>query len=287
SGKTKARKMATASKNWDDHAALYNDVFHRSTIQYARTALEIANFDPTKSKSFLDVACGPGGLSLMAYETGAFSKIHATDFSSEMINNVKISPAMKKVFEDPHVTFTTDVVDGQTLSGIESSSFDVVGSNFGIFLFQDRIAAWKSAWRVMKPGGTLIATSWDEDSALMHLLKPVLTKLNLPPPSPNSTRSFVGFEKEVRDCGFNDVKIFQITHPFYFKTAKDFVESTIDNAVFGSIMKQVADPERELLQAVTELKDIDESVDVKTLPEWNKPVLYHSKANILFAQKHL
>jgi ubiquinone/menaquinone biosynthesis C-methylase UbiE len=45
------------------------------------------------------------------------------------------------------------VRDGQAL-GLDDGTFDAAFSCFGIFLFQDRAAAWRSAAGAVRPGGT-------------------------------------------------------------------------------------------------------------------------------------
>jgi demethylmenaquinone methyltransferase/2-methoxy-6-polyprenyl-1,4-benzoquinol methylase len=97
----------------------------------------------------LDVAAGTGDLSIAMARTGIPSRVVATDFVSEMLDIAKVKAAdimggpTKLVFE---------MQDGQALT-FSDATFDVVTVSFGIRNMPDRIAGFREALRVLKPGG--------------------------------------------------------------------------------------------------------------------------------------
>jgi SAM-dependent methyltransferase len=44
---------------------------------------------------------------------------------------------------------------------VEDASFDVVACQFGVMFFPDRVAALAEARRVLRPGGTIVISTWD------------------------------------------------------------------------------------------------------------------------------
>ena len=118
--------------------------------QYCRKALLQAGFNG--SGKVLDVACGPGTLSLLIHQD--VKEIHGIDFSPGMvkcfnrelerrgINNVK-----------------TYNMDGQHLE-FSDNTFDWAFSIFGLIFFPDRNKGFREIIRTLKPGGRAAITSW-------------------------------------------------------------------------------------------------------------------------------
>ncbi len=52
-----------------------------------------------------------------------------------------------------------EVRDGQSL-GLEAASNDATFSRFGIFLFPERLVAWKAAAEVLRLGGLFVTSVW-------------------------------------------------------------------------------------------------------------------------------
>jgi ubiquinone/menaquinone biosynthesis C-methylase UbiE len=115
----------------------------------------------------LDIACGTGALALpalagaqrerMATGTGqGGGLVTATDFSAGMVEQTRREAVTSGTDAD---LLRAEVQNGEALTYADAS-FDAVFSCFGIFLFQDRMAGWREALRVLKPGGTFATTVW-------------------------------------------------------------------------------------------------------------------------------
>lgn len=64
----------------------------------------------------------------------------------------------------------------KALDTIPDSSVDIVMSAFGLYHFQDPNAAIKSIHRILKPGGSFIATTWDS-IALESIANRIMSKV--------------------------------------------------------------------------------------------------------------
>jgi ubiquinone/menaquinone biosynthesis C-methylase UbiE len=93
----------------------------------------------------LDVAAGGGALSIPAARLGL--SVLATAFSPAMVERLQ-----QNVREQGLPNLQVKVMDGTALE-LGDKSFDMVCSQLGIMLFQDRLKGLREMARVTKPGG--------------------------------------------------------------------------------------------------------------------------------------
>jgi ubiquinone/menaquinone biosynthesis C-methylase UbiE len=139
---------------WDAIAAGYDRHVAPAEAELAGAALELARL--RSGDRFLDVAAGPGGLSLPAARLGA--KVVATDWSPKMIErfvarvrNERIPDAEGKVMDCHALDFA-------------ANTFDVTGSAFGVMLVPDQAKALREMVRVTKPGGRMVIVAYGSPS---------------------------------------------------------------------------------------------------------------------------
>jgi SAM-dependent methyltransferase len=106
----------------------------------------------TSGQRFLDVAAGPGGLSLPAARLGA--KVLATDWSPAMIERFEA-----RVRDEGLSNAVGRIMDAHDLK-IADNSFDVTGSQFGVMLVPDQPLALREMVRVTKPGGRVLLIAY-------------------------------------------------------------------------------------------------------------------------------
>ena len=135
---------------WDAIAGGYDEFVAPGEAPFANAALRLAGLNP--GERFLDVAAGPGGLSLPAVRLGA--KVLATDWSPAMIKRFEA-----RVRDEGLSNAQGRVMDAQDLD-IEDATFDVTGSQFGVMLVPDQPLALREMARVTKPGGRVLLIAY-------------------------------------------------------------------------------------------------------------------------------
>ena len=103
----------------------------------------------------LDLASGPGEPALTIAAALPHLRVVATDVSPDMV-----AQAAAKAAAVAGGNLTAQVADAQDLSAFADNSVDVVTCCYGFMFPADKVKALSEARRVLKPGGTLIATYW-------------------------------------------------------------------------------------------------------------------------------
>jgi ubiquinone/menaquinone biosynthesis C-methylase UbiE len=134
---------------WDALAASYDEHVAPGEAELATAGLRLARLQP--GDTFLDVAAGPGGLSLPAARLGA--KVLATDWSPKMIDHFNARVRTEGVDAEGRV------MDCHALD-LPDDSFDVTGSLFGVMLVPDQAQALREMVRVTKPGGRVLVIAY-------------------------------------------------------------------------------------------------------------------------------
>jgi ubiquinone/menaquinone biosynthesis C-methylase UbiE len=136
---------------WDAIAALYDKHVAPGEADLATAGLRLAGLQA--GDTFLDVAAGPGGLSLPAARLGA--KVLATDWSPKMIEHFNARAAGEQLDAEGRV------MDCHALD-LPDDSYDVTGSQFGVMLVSDQAQALREMVRVTKPGGRMLLIAYGD-----------------------------------------------------------------------------------------------------------------------------
>lgn len=137
-------KLEQQREAWDEFATAYDGAVTPMSMMAAEAALSIAGV--RSGDRLLDVAAGPGALSLPAARLGAH--VLAVDFSPQMVDLLD-----GRARNEGLANLEARVMDGTALE-LESSVFDVACSQLGIMLFPDRAAGLRELARVTRAGGT-------------------------------------------------------------------------------------------------------------------------------------
>ncbi|MDQ6997811.1 MAG: class I SAM-dependent methyltransferase [Mariprofundus sp.] len=219
---------------WDLVAEGYAEITMAMFEQYAEEAIAVCDLDA--DASVLDVACGPGTLSLLLADQVA--SVHAIDFSEQMLLQMdqKISDAG---FE--HVK--TQYGDGQALP-YDADSFDAVFSMFGLMFFPDRNKGFSEIYRTLKPGGKIAVSSWapvDQSPAMQMMfgaLKIIKPEMPEPKMAMASLENPEVFEQELKDAGFKDIQVQRVTKHFPVESVQKFWLAMVKGSVPMLMVKQ-------------------------------------------------
>ena len=192
---------------WDAIAAGYDEFVAPGEAAFANAGLRLAGLK--SGERFLDVAAGPGGLSLPAARLGA--NVLATDWSPAMIERFEA-----RVRDEGLSNAVGRVMDAHDLK-IEDDTFDVTGSQFGVMLVPDQPLALREMVRVTKPGGhvLLIAYGSPEEFETLQLFIAALQAVvpdfeglpDDPPPLDFQVADPEVMRQRLTDAGLRDVVV--------------------------------------------------------------------------------
>ena len=157
------------------------------------------------ARRILETAAGTGIVTAALARALPEAEIVATDLNPDML---AVAAAH---LDSPRVTFAP--ADAQSLA-FADSDFDLVVCQFGAMFFPDRIAAYREARRVLKPGGALLFNVWDRLDANPASQAVAEAVAGLFPDDPPSFLSRVPFgyhdkariEADLRAAGFAAVE---------------------------------------------------------------------------------
>ena len=171
---------------------------------FSKDALALA---PTPAGArLLDVAAGPGTLTLLAAESGR--SLAAIDFSPQMVTN------LKRRLNGAQLGADVRLGDGQALPWGEAE-FDAAFSMFGLMFFPDRAKGFAELYRVLKPGGVAVVSSWAPFHGIFKSVMAAMREI-LPDIAFGSGKGPLGdpdeFAAELTAAGFSDVQVTPHTH---------------------------------------------------------------------------
>jgi SAM-dependent methyltransferase len=167
-----------AADHFDDAPLSFWDHCGRRTVEFAGIG---------RGDAVLDVCCGAGGSALPAAErVGPAGRVVGVDLAERLLERARAKARERRLDN-------VELVAGDlTCLDVADASFDVVLCVFGIFLAPDMDGAMAELWRTLRPGGTLVVTTWG-----VRLFEPANTaywdaveaeRPDLRPPSPPQLR---------------------------------------------------------------------------------------------------
>lgn len=105
-------------------------------------------------KQVLEIAAGTGRVTRhILKKIGNNAHLTATDLNPDML------AIAKETINAPNITW--QVADAQDLP-FEDNSFDCIICQYGVMFLPDKDKGYSEAYRVLKPGGQFICTTWDK-----------------------------------------------------------------------------------------------------------------------------
>jgi SAM-dependent methyltransferase len=172
----------------------------------------------------LDVAAGPGTLSLLAAREGA--KVTAIDFAPRMI------AALRERAAEAGLDVESLVGDGMALP-LADGAFDVAFSMFGLMFFPDRPRGFRELHRVLVPGGRAVVSSWMplERSPVMNVVYKSFSELmdggGAPRDGMMPLSTPEACQREMSGAGFAEVTVHEVVAHVAYASSAALVDAMI------------------------------------------------------------
>jgi SAM-dependent methyltransferase len=172
---------------------------------FVEEALRLAALAP--GARIVDVAAGPGTLSLLAAPTAA--RVDAVDFAPAMIARLEArarEAGLDNVF--------AKVADGQALP-FADGGFDAAFSLFGVIFFPDRGRGLAELSRVVRRGAAVVVSSWPPATGVMAAVFSALREVTGAAPEPDVPPALgdaPSFAREFAAAGLGEVHVEQVAN---------------------------------------------------------------------------
>jgi ubiquinone/menaquinone biosynthesis C-methylase UbiE len=234
---------------WDAIAEGYAMYVAPQEVDLANEALRLVGLEP--GDRFLDVAAGPGGLSLPAARLGA--EVLATDWSPAMIERFEA-----RAREEGLSNVEGRVMDCHALD-LPDFSFDITGSQFGVMLVPDQPRALREMVRVTKPGGRVLVIAYGSP-AEFESLQVFISGLTAvapdfpglpddPPPLEFQVADPDVFRQRLTDAGLKDVRVERTAERPVFTSGQEMWDWVLyGNPIPGMLVADLSKDQRTALR---------------------------------------
>ena len=174
----------------------------------ADLARRVAALSPA---TVLETAAGTGVVTrALAPHLGKHATYVVTDLNSPMLERASAR-------QGPDERLSWRQADALNLP-FEDRSFDAVVCQFGVMFFPDRVAGYREARRVIRPGGRLLFNAWDriEENEFARVVTDAAAAIFPDDPpmflarTPHGYADVERIQSDLRQAGFSDIQIERI-----------------------------------------------------------------------------
>jgi len=213
-----------------DHKKWVSEIFDKAAPGYGKKSSAFFSYFGKRlveqvqipsNAQILDVATGRGAdLFPVAEALGFSGKVVGIDISTQMLKETS-----QEVLERNINSITLLHMDAEQLN-FSNDSFDFVFCGFALFFFPSITTALAEFKRVLKPGGTLVVSTWGDDSELDSWVNEEIRKLS-------NTKSLAvtplwteaGLYQILADASFKKIQVIEETKIFLHATPEDWWNS--------------------------------------------------------------
>lgn len=231
-----ANNSAINSITYSDSAAKHYEKYS-GPVFFEPYALEVAGrIIPSAVKVALEIACGTGRVTRQLRRAlPPASTLIATDLSLDMLQVAKEELA--------GLAIEWQVADAQELH-FEDNSIDLIVCCFGYQFVPDKVKAFSEAFRILRPGGTLLFTTWDhlELNGATYIHRMVIKKFLGELPDSYMVSFRMNDDDQIKSwlvqSGFTDIDIERVDKIASGSSAGQVAEGlTYGGSIFNDIFK--------------------------------------------------
>lgn len=236
---------------WDAIADGYDRYVAPQEVDLAHEALRLVGLQA--GERFLDVAAGPGGLSLPAARLGA--EVLATDWSPAMIERFEARVRAEGLRDAEGRVMDCHALD------LPDDTFDAAGSQFGVMLVPDQRRALGEMVRVTKPGGRVVVVAYGSPAEFeaLQVFIGALTAVapefpglpDDPPPLEFQLADPAVFRRRLADAGLRDVRVERTAERPAFASGQQLWDWMLySNPISGMVVADLTEDQRARLRQV-------------------------------------
>jgi ubiquinone/menaquinone biosynthesis C-methylase UbiE len=219
-------------------AVIHYDQFF-GPLYFEPYAIEVAKrIKPTPNSIVLEIAAGTGRVTRHIRESiPPSTKLIASDISENMLAVAKSKLS--------HLDVDWQIIDAQELP-FSDNSIDLVVCCFGYMFVPDKQKAFEEVYRVLKPGGQFLFTTWDKlENNTASFTSRSIAKKYLEDPLPDSYNLATSMSDKavikslIKDAGFTKISIEQVELFSISRTAKEAAYGLVeDGLIYEEIKKR-------------------------------------------------
>jgi SAM-dependent methyltransferase len=256
------RDWGSAAQAWHD----WQELMVAATAPVSKRLVELAQIKT--ADRVLDVGAGVGEPALTAARiVGPEGEVIATDISQEMLFFARTHAASAGIDNVDFVEADASALD------FPPESFDAGLSRWGIIFEPEAEAAATRIRSFLKPGARMAISSWGPPERVPMLALPmgtVMTRLNVPPPSPGTPGPLSRPTREaiaglLEGGGFTDVEVEELEVELEWESPEEFARFTREIAppITALMANHPQEVQEETWRAVVEAAGSHADVDGK------------------------
>jgi ubiquinone/menaquinone biosynthesis C-methylase UbiE len=246
-GQKEAWNKASAGwKKWDETMMNFLKPITDEMIQM---------LDLNENDHMLDIATGTGEPGLTIATILKHGKVIATDLSENMLAVAKENASIRSIYN-----FETVCCDASELP-FKDSSFDSISCRLGVMFFPDILKAFNEMKRVLKPGGQMVISAWnnaEKNTWINTSMSTMITLLQLTPPAPGAPGLFRCAQKSylsslLSQSGLNNIKETDVLGQLNFETFDSYWSFITEVACPLAFSKAEINLQQQIKQTIFEI----------------------------------
>jgi len=203
----------------------------------ARHLIDIA--DPARFDSMLDVTTGTGVIALSSAQINPNLKIDAVDMAEGMLEKAREKANLLGI---SNIRFINCDIEKLNYS---AESFDLITCGYGMFFFPNMLETYKNLYKMLKPGGKLIFSSFKEEAFLpcteMFIAQIEKYDIEVPKIMPTQLNSFTQINELTTNAGIENFKI--VENEIRYKIPAEGWWSMLNSVGYKGLINQIKSEE--------------------------------------------